>query len=85
MRVYLRLMRPIEHIRRNVFQVTQSAFAAIAGTTQPQISRWEVGSAEPSRDEMAKIRAAARRRRLDWDDRLFFEVPKAGAERELTA
>jgi DNA-binding transcriptional regulator YiaG len=69
-------MRPIENIRRNVFGATQQVFADISGTTQSQVSRWEDGRAEPSRDEMAKIRLAARRRRLPWDDRLFFEMPK---------
>jgi transcriptional regulator with XRE-family HTH domain len=78
-------MRPIENIRRNIFRVTQQAFAEIAGTTQPQVSRWEDGRAEPSRDEMAKIRLGARRRRLPWDDRFFFEVPKAAPAERVSA
>jgi transcriptional regulator with XRE-family HTH domain len=68
--------RPIEHIRRIVFDVSQAAFAEIAGTTQPSVSRWEQGLQEPDRTEMEKIRQAALKRGLVWDDRLFFEIPK---------
>jgi len=68
-------MTPIEHIRRFVFEVTQAQFAAIAGTTQASVSRWENGEQAPDQKEMARIRTAARRRRLPWEDRWFFEVP----------
>ena len=70
-------MRAIEHIRRNVFKVTQTAFSAIAGTTQTSVSRWESGDQEPGLEEMASIRREAQRRGLEWDDRLFFESPVA--------
>lgn len=70
-------MRAIEHIRRNVFKVTQTTFSAIAGTTQTSVSRWENGEQEPGLEELARIRDEAQRRQLDWDDRLFFEAPAA--------
>ena len=70
------MARPIEHIRRVVFDVSQSAFAEIAGTTQPSVSRWEQGLQEPDLGEMARIRNAAVERGLSWHDRLFFETPK---------
>jgi transcriptional regulator with XRE-family HTH domain len=68
-------MRPIEHIRRNVFRLKQGPFAEIAGTTQPSVSRWERGEQNPDAAEMARIRDAAREQGLEWDDSLFFEVP----------
>lgn len=68
-------MTPIEHIRRNVFQLTQAPFAEIAGTTQASVSRWENGELSPDQREMARIRDAARERGIEWDDSLFFELP----------
>jgi transcriptional regulator with XRE-family HTH domain len=68
-------MTPIEHIRKSVFKVSQAELASFAGTTQASVSRWEGGTQEPSREEMANIRAEAAQRGLDWDDRWFFEVP----------
>jgi len=70
-------MKPIEHIRKNVFDASQAVFGEIAGTTQASVSRWEKGEQEPSQSEMAKIRQAALDRGIPWDDRWFFEVPKA--------
>jgi transcriptional regulator with XRE-family HTH domain len=75
--------RPIEHIRRVVFDVSQSEFAEIAGTTQPSVSRWEQGVQAPDQLEMERIRRAAIQRRLEWDDRLFFEIPKRNSTRPL--
>lgn len=69
-------MKPIEHIRRDVFAVSQVQFAEIAGTTQPSVSRWERGVQEPCHSEMERIRLAAVRRGLRWNDRWFFEMPK---------
>jgi transcriptional regulator with XRE-family HTH domain len=74
-------IRPIEHIRRFVFDVSQTAFAEIAGTTQPSVSRWEQGLQEPDLTEMERIRQTALRRGLPWDDRLFFELPKNSTRR----
>lgn len=78
-------MRPIEHIRKNVFEVSQSVFAEIAGTTQASVSRWETGEQEPGLEEMARIRAAARKRRIEWDDRWFFDAPAPAKSRERVA
>lgn len=73
-------MTPTEHIRCNIFRVTQAVFGEIAGTTQASVSRWEKGEQVPDQQEMARIRDEARRRNICWDDRWFFEVPsEAGA------
>jgi transcriptional regulator with XRE-family HTH domain len=68
-------MTPIEHIRKSLFKVSQSAFGEIAGTTQASVSRWERGELEPDRIEMTRIRSAASERGIPWDDSLFFERP----------
>ena len=70
------------HIRRDVFRVTQRAFALIAGATQGTVSRWETGEFEPSRDQLARIRDEARARGLGWDDAWFFEAPTISPEAE---
>lgn len=72
-------MLPMRHIRQNVFGLPQAAFAEIAGTTQPTVSRWENGEFEPNRDELERIRAAAMDRHLPWSDAWFFEVPEQAA------
>lgn len=68
-------MTPLQHIRKHLFKVSQSAFGEIAGTTQASVSRWESGEQEPDRSEMDRIRAAATERGINWDDSLFFEAP----------
>lgn len=73
-------MTPLEHIRKNLFDVSQSAFGEIAGTTQATVSRWEKQELEPGRAEMANIRSEAIRRGIAWDDRLFFEAPTPSHE-----
>lgn len=67
-------MNALHYIRKHVFQVTQTEFAAIAGVGQASVSRWESGVA-PSLDEMQAIRQAAATRGLQWDDSWFFDVP----------
>ncbi len=68
-------MGPMIRIRKEVFKVSQSAMAQIAGVSQPTVSNWETGSAgEPDRESMRRIRAEAVRRGLEWDDAWFFEV-----------
>jgi DNA-binding transcriptional regulator YiaG len=67
-------MHPIEHIRKRIFDVTQVEFSQIAGTTQASVSRWESGELHPDRAEMERIRKAARKQGIAWDDRWFFEV-----------
>lgn len=69
-------MHPLEHIRKQVFDVSQADFAKIAGTTQASISRWESGRQTPDHVEMARIRGEAMSRGLQWDDRWFFETPE---------
>ena len=65
----------LRNIRKNVFKVTQTEFATLAGVTQATVSRWENGVA-PSLEEMQAIRkAASEREDIDWDDGLFFEAP----------
>ena len=70
-------MHPIEHIRKKVLGVNQASLAEIAGVTQATVSRWENGELDPGRNELGRIRDAARDRGLDWDDRWFFEAPRA--------
>lgn len=69
-------MRPIEFIRTRVFKQTQSSFAKLAGVTQGTVSKWEAGTLAPSQDEMTRIRTAAIRLAMDWEDEWFFVVPK---------
>jgi transcriptional regulator with XRE-family HTH domain len=72
-------MQPIEHIRKHIFEVSQVAFAGIAGTTQATVSRWERGELEPGRDQLALIREEALRRNINWSDQWFFDLPEAKA------
>lgn len=67
-------MSAIRHIRKDVFDVTQAEFAALAGVSQGTVSRWEAGVA-PSLAEMQAIRAAAAERGIEWNDAWFFETP----------
>lgn len=73
--VFYARMTPLEHIRRNIFKENQTTFGEIAGTTQPSVCRWEKGEQKPDLAEMERIRTAARKRGLAWDDRWFFELP----------
>jgi len=72
-------MNPLLHIRKNVLGVTQTEMAAIAGTRQATVSRWEAGELEPSRDQMQLVRQAAAERGVEWSDTWFFESPQAAA------
>lgn len=71
-------MNPMKHIRKNLFNLSQTDFAALAGVGQATVSRWESGGS-PTLDEMKRIRAAAEERGLEWDDRFFFEAPETAA------
>lgn len=68
-------MNTLAHLRKVVFRLSQREFAIEIGVNQSTVSRWEAGELEPSRSEMAAIRALAERRAIDWQDRWFFEAP----------
>jgi DNA-binding transcriptional regulator YiaG len=68
-------VNPIRHIRKTVLDLSQVEFAAIAQVTQGTVSKWENGELDPNRDEMARIRALAKDRGIDWQDSWFFETP----------
>ena len=72
---YIRFMNTIRHIRTNIFGVSQTAFAKIAGVKQASVSRWESSSnsSAPTLAEMAAIRAAALDKGLNWSDSYFFQ------------
>ena len=68
-------MNPIKHIREQVFKMKrQQEFADAIGVDQSAVSRSERG-ASPSLEAMAAIRSEALRRKLRWNDKLFFEAP----------
>ena len=73
-------MNPMPTIRKSILNVSQAELAAIAGTTQATISRWESGELHPDRSQMARIREAAMQRGRPWDDTWFFEAPAAEGE-----
>ena len=73
-------MNAMEYIRRRIFGVTQTAMAQIAGVNQSTVCRWETGATYPSQGEMQRIRQAARRRGIPWNDTWFFEAPTEVAE-----
>ena len=73
-------MKPIAHIRKSIFEMTQTSFALVAGATQGTVCRWERGELSPDREHMERIRAEAARLGKPWDDRWFFEVPPPVAE-----
>ena len=57
--------------------MTQAPFAAVAGVSQPTVSRWEEDSlpgSQPDREEMERIRSAAIKRGLPWSDSWFFQT-----------
>ena len=66
-------MSVIRHIRVNLFGLSQAAFAAEIGASQSKISRVESGVAELSLGLARKIRDAALKRGIAWDDALLFE------------
>jgi transcriptional regulator with XRE-family HTH domain len=67
-------MNTMARIRKQLFRETQSAFGAIARTSQATVSRWETGELDPTLDQLCRIRAEARRRRLPWKDAWFFQT-----------
>lgn len=73
-------MNAIPHIRKNVLNVSQAAFAAITGANQATVSRWENGELTPDLEQLRAIRAEAKRLGLEWDDSWFFETPNETSE-----
>lgn len=70
-------MTPTRHIRVNVFRLdTQREFADLLDTHQSSVSVWEKTGVLP-RGMPERIRSKAAALKLDWDDSLFFEVPKS--------
>lgn len=66
-------MSPILQVRKRVFGISQAELAAIAGTSQGTVSKWEAGELEPDREQLGLIRSAALARGLEWSDAWFFE------------
>jgi predicted transcriptional regulator len=69
-------MNTLRHIRKSIFGLSQAELAAVAEVSQGTVSKWERGDLDPSREEMARIRAEAMKRGLDWNDSWFFENPQ---------
>lgn len=67
-------MSPLLHIRRDVLKVSQSEMGEIAGASQATVSRWEAGTLEPDRTQLARIRGEVKRRKLRWKDAWLFEA-----------
>lgn len=63
-------MSTIKHVRQTVFGMTQQAFASETGIPQSTLSRWESGGA-PDLEGVKRMRSAAQRLSLDWDDLWF--------------
>lgn len=77
---------PARFIRECVFCMpTQKAFADLLGYPQPVISRFESGKARITREAQDRIRAAAKKRRIKWDNNWFFEVPRSPQEHRSCA
>jgi DNA-binding transcriptional regulator YiaG len=69
-------MLPIAFIRSSVFQLTQREFAALAGTSQATVSRWEKGELTPDSANLDRIRQAAQANNIAWNDTWFFVTPE---------
>ncbi|MGN6538923.1 MAG: hypothetical protein ACTHKQ_24750 [Mesorhizobium sp.] len=72
-------MNTVLHIRKNVLNVTQSEFGAIAGAGQGVVSRWERGELFPDLAQLSSIRSEVLKRGFQWNDAWFFEAPAAPA------
>jgi transcriptional regulator with XRE-family HTH domain len=69
------MVHPIRHIREKVLGLTQAQLAELTGVSQGTVSRWEQGKLEPTRDELSKMRDAAQRKGVEWNDAWFFDIP----------
>lgn len=55
--------------------------AAIAGTTQATVSRWECGELKPDIEQLSRIRSEAMSRGIEWDDGWLFRPAEVVPER----
>lgn len=70
-------MSPARYIREHIFGVqTQAEFAELLDYSQANISRIETGAQRPGAEYQERVRSAARRKGLRWDNNWFFEVPR---------
>jgi transcriptional regulator with XRE-family HTH domain len=67
-------MNTLLRIRLEVFGVSQREMARIACVTQSTISKWESGRQIPLATALENIRREAKRRRVRWNDRWFWEA-----------
>ena len=82
----MRTKKPAQFIREDVFGIkTQKAFAELLGFEQATISRFECGTRPLTREAQDRIRAAAKKRRIKWDNNWFFEVPRKDEPRSCAA
>lgn len=65
-------MSVIRKIRKEVFSLTQSEFAELAGVSQGTVSRWESG-VDPSLSDLRSIWMAACERGLPLNGEDFFQ------------
>lgn len=68
-------MSPITYIRTQILSLTQAEFAALIGTSQATVSRWELGRFQPNALWLARIRTVVKARGLPWNDEWLFEPP----------
>ena len=68
-------MTPFNHIRENIFKLSQAEMSVELGVSQPTISRLENDKVVLSADIMHRVRRLAAEKRVRWNDSLFFEVP----------
>jgi transcriptional regulator with XRE-family HTH domain len=78
-------MSALRHIRKSVLGISQADMATIAVVSQGTVSKWENGESDPNLDEMARIRDAAIKREIPWDDSWFFETPADAVNEETAA
>ena len=77
---------PAQFIREDVFGIkTQKAFADVLGYEQATISRFENGTRRLTVEAQSRIRAAAKKRRIKWDNNWFFDVPRDVGHRACAA
>lgn len=69
----------LKFIREHIFRLDQSKFGEIAGASKATVSRWESGRGFPDALHLSRVRSFAVESGVEWDDRLFFEVPKSFA------